>query len=414
MPEKNLMQTTQRVEFTGSQGEQLAARLELPVGNPRGFALFAHCFTCSKDAVAASRISRALTDSGIAVLRFDFTGLGQSGGDFANTNFSSNVDDVVHAADFLRTHYRAPAILIGHSLGGAAVLAASGRIPDVTAVVTVGAPADPSHVAHLLGDGIATIERDGEAELTLGGRPFRIRAQLLRDLEAQPQAERIASLGAALLVLHSPVDDTVSIDNARVIFDAARHPKSFVSIDGANHLLTGKDDAAYVAGIIASWVGRYALESATPVAARAQAELAEGHVVVSEAAESGFAQVVRAGRHEFYADEPFGIGTDTGPSPYDLLLAGLGACTSMTIRMYATRKKWPLQHVSVDLSHARTHANDCESCDESTQHLQHIERTITLTGDLDAAQRDALLAIADKCPVHRTLHAGVLVTTRLG
>ncbi len=409
-----MIQTTERVQFTGSLGEQLAARLELPAGNPRGFALFAHCFTCSKDAVAATRISRALTDSGIAVLRFDFTGLGQSGGDFANTNFSSNVDDIVNAADFLRAHYRAPGILIGHSLGGAAVLAASARIPDVTAVVTIGAPADPGHVAHLLGDGIATIERDGEAELTLGGRPFRIRAQLLRDLEAQPQAERIRALGAALLVLHSPVDDTVPIDNARVIFDAARHPKSFVSIDGANHLLTDKADAAYVAGIISSWVGRYALESLTPAVASPQAELAEGHVLVSEAAESGFAQVIRAGRHELYADEPFGIGTDTGPSPYDLLLAGLGACTSMTIRMYATRKQWPLERVSVELAHSRTHANDCETCDESTEHMQHIERTITLTGDLDAAQRDALLAIAEKCPVHRTLHAGVIVSTRLG
>jgi len=409
-----VIQATERVEFTGSQGEQLAARLELPAGTPRGFALFAHCFTCSKDAVAATRISRALTESGIAVLRFDFTGLGQSGGDFANTNFSSNVDDIVNAADFLRAHYRAPGILIGHSLGGAAVLAAAGRIPDVAAVVTIGAPAEPSHIAQLLGDGIATIERDGEAELTLGGRPFRIRAQLLRDLEAQPQADRIGTLGAALLVLHSPVDDTVSIDNARIIFDVARHPKSFVSIDGANHLLTDRADAAYVAGIIAAWVGRYALESGHPVAALPLAELAEGHVLVSEAAKSGFAQLVRAGRHELFADEPFDIGTDTGPSPYDLLLAGLGACTSMTIRMYADRKKWPLERVSVELSHSRTHANDCETCDESTEHLQHIERIITLTGELDAAQRDALLAIADKCPVHRTLHAGVLVSTQLG
>ncbi|MDP9028067.1 MAG: bifunctional alpha/beta hydrolase/OsmC family protein [Actinomycetota bacterium] len=408
------MQTTERVEFTGSQGEQLAARLELPSGNPRAFALFAHCFTCSKDAVAATRISRALTDSGIAVLRFDFTGLGQSGGDFANTNFSSNVDDIVNAADFLRSRYRAPSILIGHSLGGAAVLAAAARIPAVTAVVTIGAPADPRHIAHLLGDGIAAIERDGEAELTLGGRPFRIRAQLLRDLEAQPQSERIGTLGAALLVLHSPVDDTVSVDNARVIFDAARHPKSFVSIDGANHLLTDRADAAYVAGIIGAWVSRYALESVPSDPSSPKAELAEGHVRVAEAADGGFAQVVTAGRHEFPADEPFGVGTDTGPSPYDLLLAGLGACTSMTVRMYAARKKWPLEHVSVELSHSRTHANDCESCDASTEHLQHIERIITLTGELDASQREALLAIADKCPVHRTLHAGVLVTTQLG
>lgn len=403
--------TTEKVEFAGSQGELLAARLELPAGVIRAFALFAHCFTCSKDAVAASRIARALTDHGIAVLRFDFTGLGQSGGDFANTNFSSNVDDIVRAADFLRAQYRAPSIGIGHSLGGAAVLAATSRITDITAVVTIGAPADPSHVVHLLGDDLTAIERDGIAELDLGGRPFRIQSQFLRDLEMQPQQKRIANLGAALLVLHSPVDDTVGLDNARLIFDAARHPKSFVAIDGANHLLTNREDAAYVAGIIGAWVSRYALDPDPHQVAAADPGLAEGHVLVSETAAQGFAQEIRAGRHVLHADEPLGVGTDTGPSPYDLLLAGLGACTSMTIRLYATRKQWPLEHVSVELSHSRTHANDCAACDESTEHMQHIERTITLTGALDDAQRDALLAIADKCPVHRTLHAGVLVTT---
>lgn len=405
--------TTERVEFPGSQGELLAARLEVPSGPIRAFALFAHCFTCSKDAVAASRIARALTDDGIAVLRFDFTGLGQSGGDFANTNFSSNVDDIVHAADFLRAQYRAPSILIGHSLGGAAVLAAASRIEGIAAVVTIGAPADPHHVVHLLGDDLTAIERDGVAELDLGGRPFRIQLQFLRDLEMQPQQQRIAELGAALLVIHSPVDDTVGVENARVIFDAARHPKSFVAIDGANHLLTDRRDAAYVASIIAAWASRYALDPDPHQIGDPDPALAEGHVRVSETAAQGFAQEIRAGRHLLHADEPLGIGTDTGPSPYDLLLAGLGACTSMTIRMYATRKQWPLEHVSVELSHSRTHANDCASCDESTEHLQLIERTITLTGDLDDTQRDALLAIADKCPVHRTLHAGVLVTTTM-
>ncbi len=410
---------TEKVEFAGSQGELLAARLELPEGAVRAYALFAHCFTCSKDAVAASRIARALTDDGIAVLRFDFTGLGQSGGDFANTNFSSNVGDIVRAADFLRASYRAPSILIGHSLGGAAVLAAAGQIAETAAVVTIGAPADPQHVVHLLGDDLTAIERDGVAELDLGGRPFRIQLQFLRDLEMQPQKERIANLGAALLVIHSPVDDTVSVDNARAIFEAARHPKSFVAIDGANHLLTDRKDAAYVASIIGAWVTRYALEpeeappaSSTPEAAVPQLE--PGHVLVTEVAATGFTQTITAGRHQLVADEPLGIGTDLGPNPYDLLLAGLGACTSMTIRLYANRKKWPLEHVSVELSHARTHANDCETCDESTEHLEHIERTITLTGDLDDEQRAAILVIADKCPVHRTLHAGVLVSTRLG
>lgn len=403
--------TTDRVEFTGSQGDLLAARLELPAGEIRAFALFAHCFTCSKNSIAASRISRALTSSGIAVLRFDFTGLGQSDGDFANTNFSSNVADVVSAADYLRENYRAPSILIGHSLGGAAVLAAASRITGVAAVVTIGAPADPHHIVQLIGDGVVVIERDGVAEVDLGGRPFQIQLQFLRDLEMQPQRERIASLGAALLVIHAPEDDTVSIDNARLIFDAARHPKSFVAIDGANHLLTDHQDATYVATIIGAWVSRYALDSPEPQVDRPGPRLAEGHVLVSELSPDGFAQEIRAGRHIFRADEPLGVGTDTGPNPYDLLLASLGACTSMTIRLYATRKGWPLEHVSVDLHHARTHANDCATCDESTEHLQHIERTITLTGPLDDSQRDAMLVIADKCPVHRTIH-GVHVTTR--
>ncbi len=417
--------TTERVAFTGSQGDILAARLELPTGTPRAFALFAHCFTCNKDAVAASRIARALTASGIAVLRFDFTGLGQSGGDFANSNFSSNIGDLIRAADYLRENFRAPSILIGHSLGGAAVLAAAGQIAETAAVVTIGAPADPHHVVHLLGDDLTAIERDGVAELDLGGRPFRIQLQFLRDLEMQPQTERIAALGAALLVIHSPVDETVSVDNARIIFDAARHPKSFVAIDGANHLLTDKADAAYVAGIIAQWASRYALtdpvtEIDAPAEVAAPADhpvpteaLPAGHVRVAEVAADGFAQTITAGRHSLIADEPLPIGTDTGPNPYDYLLAGLGACTSMTIRMYATRKKWPLEHVTVELSHSRTHSNDCESCDETTAGLEHIDRTITLVGDLDDEQRASILAIADKCPVHRTLHAGVVVSTRL-
>jgi uncharacterized OsmC-like protein/alpha/beta superfamily hydrolase len=406
--------TTERVVFTGSQGDQLAARLELPVGVPRAFALFAHCFTCSKDAVAASRIARALTSSGIAVLRFDFTGLGQSGGDFANSNFSSNIGDLVRAADYLRTNFQAPSLLIGHSLGGAAVLAAASRIPETAAVVTLGAPADPHHVVQLLGDDLTAIERDGVAELDLGGRPFRIQLQFLRDIEMQPQAERIAALGAALLVIHSPVDDTISVDNARIIFDAARHPKSFVAIDGANHLLTNKDDATYVAGIIGHWASRYALTPVTATEVHHEAALPSGHVRVAEIAADGFAQSITAGRHRLIADEPSPIGSDKGPNPYEYLLAGLGACTSMTIRMYAKRKGWPLEHVSVDLVHSRLHSNDCQTCDEGTTQLEHIDRTVVLTGPLDDGQRAALLVIADKCPVHRTLHAGVVVSTRLG
>ncbi|HSP74905.1 MAG TPA: alpha/beta fold hydrolase [Cryobacterium sp.] len=427
---------SERLEFPGSQGAELAARLDLPESTPRAYALFAHCFTCSKDVLAAARISRALTDFGIAVLRFDFTGLGQSGGDFANTNFSSNIEDLVHAADYLREHYAAPSLLIGHSLGGAAVLAVTPRIPEVRAVATIGAPADPDHLAHLLRASRAEIEARGEAEVQLSGRTFRIRRQFLDDIAAQPQAERIGNLGAALLVMHSPTDATVDADNARRIYEAARHPKSFVALDGADHLLTKPMDAAYAAAMLATWAGRYAFTStaepipepipeaisdslpvseapaqAAQAAPAAPAAPGEGLVVVSESGTGAFAQNVAVGRHRLAADEPEPIGTDTGPSPYDFLLAGLGACTSMTVRMYAQRKKWPLEKVTVTLRHSRIHAQDCVTCETETGQVDRIERVIRFDGDLDGDQRRRLLEIADKCPVHRTLRSEIIIDT---
>jgi putative redox protein len=401
-----------KLEFPGSQGSPLAARLDLPESTPRAYALFAHCFTCSKDVLAAARISRALTDFGIAVLRFDFTGLGQSGGDFANTNFSSNIEDLVHAADFLRERFAAPSLLIGHSLGGAAVLAVTHRIPEVRAVATIGAPADPDHLAHLLRESRAEIEACGEAEVQLAGRTFRIRRQFLDDIAAQPQAERIRTLGAALLVMHSPVDSTVDADNARRIYDAARHPKSFVALDGADHLLTKPVDAAFAAGMLATWASRYAFDPIPEATASERAEdPAEGLVVVSENGTGPFAQNVTIGRHRLTADEPEPVGTDTGPSPYDFLLAGLGACTSMTVRMYAARKKWPLEKVTVTLRHSRIHAQDCADCETETGQVDRIERVIRFDGDLDADQRQRLREIADKCPVHRTLHSEIIIDT---
>jgi len=403
---------SERLEFPGSQGSPLAARLDLPESTPRAYALFAHCFTCSKDVFAAARISRALTDFGIAVLRFDFTGLGQSGGDFANTNFSSNIEDLVHAADFLRDNHVAPSLLIGHSLGGAAVLAVANRIPEVRAVATIGAPADPDHLAHLLRESRAEIESCGEAEVQLAGRTFRIRRQFLDDIAAQPQAERIRSLGAALLVMHSPVDATVDAENARRIYDAARHPKSFVALDGADHLLTKPSDAAFAAGMLATWASRYAFDPIPEATAPARAaDPAEGLVVVSENGTGTLAQNVTIGRHRLTADEPEPIGTDTGPSPYDFLLAGLGACTSMTVRMYAARKKWPLEKVTVTLRHSRIHAQDCADCETETGQVDRIERVIRFDGDLDADQRQKLREIADKCPVHRTLHSEIIIDT---
>ena len=404
----------ERVEFPGSQGEPLAGRLELPDGDPLAYALFAHCFTCGKDAVAATRISRALTSAGIAVLRFDFTGLGQSGGDFANSNFTSNVEDLVRAASFLGATRQAPSILIGHSLGGAAVLAAAAGIPEVRAVVTIGAPADPRHILALIGDQLAGLNNSESVEISLGGRPFKVGRQFLDDLDSHSQHERIAHLSAALLVLHSPTDQIVSIDNAREIFDAAHHPKSFVALDGADHLLTNAVNAKFAADIISAWVTRYVPTLRTGIATETGSpELETGTVRVTENGTGPYGQTITTGEHTILADEPQPIGAGTGMSPYDLLLAGLGACTSMTLRMYAQRKKWPLDKVEVTLKHSRVHADDCATCDTVPAVMEQIDRTIVVFGELSDEQRESLLAIADKCPVHRTLHANVSVLTRI-
>lgn len=399
---------TQRFKFRGSEG-QLEARLDLPSGQARTYALFAHCFTCSKDSVAASRVSRALAAQGIAVLRFDFTGLGGSDGEFANTNFSSNVQDLVKAADHLRQSAVAPSILLGHSLGGAAVLSAASQIKECKAVVTIGAPSDPAHVNHLFADKLDQIEAEGQREVMLAGRKFVISKQFLQDLAEQALTNQISRLRRALLVMHSPQDSTVGIEHAREIYQAAMHPKSFISLDGADHLLTNKRDADYVASVISAWVSRY-----IPVTEESPAMDAKPRsVAIAEAGTGKFTQHVVIGPHRFAADEPRSLGgMDAGPSPYDLLLAALGSCTSMTLRMYADRKQLPLQHVEVHLSHDKLHASDCESCDTKTGRIDRIRREIRLVGDLSNDQRQRLIEIADKCPVHRTLHSEVLVETQ--
>jgi uncharacterized OsmC-like protein/fermentation-respiration switch protein FrsA (DUF1100 family) len=398
----------ERFDFPNARGERLSALLDLPVGAPRAYALFAHCFTCGKDIHAAKRIAAGLTALGIAVLHFDFTGLGSSEGEFANTTFSSNIGDLVAAAQHMREQGRAPALLIGHSLGGAAVLAAAESIPEARAVVTIAAPADPAHVTHQFRDHVDTIRDSGELEVSLGGRPFRIRREFLEDIQTQKQVERIKTLRKALLVFHSPTDATVGIENATAIFVAARHPKSFVSLAGADHLLSGKADAAYVANVIAAWAERY-LDMPMPI--ELPATDGEG-VTVTETRQSKFQQLVNAGRHALVADEPVSVGgQDSGPNPYDLLLAALGACTSMTLRLYADQKGLPLERVSVQLSHSRIHAKDCADCETKEGKVDHIDRVLTLTGNLDAEQRRKLLEIADKCPVHRTMHSEIKVRT---
>ncbi len=399
----------ERFDFPNAEGQNLAALLDRPDGAIRAVALFAHCFTCGKHNRAARRIAEGLKLHGVAVLRFDFTGIGASDGEFANTTFSSNVDDLVAAADHLRRTLSAPALLIGHSLGGAAVLAAAHRIPEARAVVTIAAPFDPAHVVGLFGDKVNEIGATGEVEVTLTGRPFRIRRTLLDDIAQQNLAARIGALHKALLVFHAPTDDTVGIDNASQIFLAAKHPKSFISLADADHLVSRASDAAYVANVIAAWAERY-LDSAAGTQATDDAPA--GTVEVRETRRGALQQEIRAGKHRLIADEPIEVGgLDSGPNPYDLLLAALGACTAMTVRLYADRKKLPLVRTLVRLRHQKIHAVDCAECETKEGMIDHIDRAITFEGELDAAQRARLLEIADKCPVHRTLTSEIDIRT---
>lgn len=403
----------QKITFTGSKGESLAARMDMPAGFIRATAIFAHCFTCSKDILAAKRIAGELSAKGIAVLRFDFTGLGASDGDFANTNFSSNVGDLVRAADFLRQNYEAPSVLVGHSLGGAAVLCAALQIPEVQAVATIGAPADAEHVIHNFGASLDEIERDGEATVSLAGRPFKIQKQFLEDVRTQSVEQHTGKLKRALMVLHSPIDQTVGIDNAAKIFTSAKHPKSFVSLDSADHLLSNPDDAAYAASVISAWASRYISADKPAV----ESDDREG-VLVAETGEGKFQNYVRSGSHRLLADEPTSVGgLDSGPSPYDFLAVALGACTSMTLRMYANFKKLDIGAVSVTVLHEKIHASDCEACAEDLTtaggKIDQFERRISIEGGADPALHDKLLEIADKCPVHKTLEGNASVLTRI-
>ena len=400
----------EKFDFRNAKGETLAALLDRPDGPARAVALFAHCFTCGKDNRAARRIAEGLTLRGIAVLRFDFTGLGASEGEFANTTFSSNVDDLVAAADHLREKLGAPAILIGHSLGGAAVLAAAHHSAEARAVVTIGAPADPAHVTGLLKDKIADINLQGEVEVTLAGRNFRVRRAFLDDVAEQTLTPRIAALHKALLIFHSPTDDTVGIDNASHIFLAAKHPKSFISLAGADHLLSRRSDDAYVASVIAAWAARYLDMAADDEPAD---NTPENTVLVRETRRGKFQQEIIVGPHRLMADEPVKDGgLDSGPGPYDLLLAALGACTSMTVRLYADLKALPLTRTEVRLRHEKIYAKDCAECETKEGKIDRIERAITFEGNLSEEQRAKLLEIADKCPVHRTLKSEVDIRTR--
>lgn len=400
-----------KIEFE-SNGVKLAGLLETPDTNSvQAYALFAHCFTCGKDIAAASRISRALVALGYAVLRFDFTGLGNSDGDFSNTNFSSNVDDLVAAADYLREQFQAPKLLIGHSLGGAAVLKAAEGIPEAAAIATIGAPYTAKHVSKQLGADLDRITAEGEAEVDLAGRKFKMKKQFVDDIRSQT-GEHISKLRKALLILHSPLDDIVFIAEAEKIYHEALHPKSFISLDTADHLLSRKEDSVYVAACISAWASRFL--PSMPTTSTRESSVNRGRVRVEEKNQQ-FARNVISDTHFWIADEPLELGGhDLGPDPYEHLLAALGTCTSMTLRMYANHKKIALDDVVVELRHDRQHRSDCENCEQSNGFMDVLERKITLKGNLTEAQKKRLLEIADRCPVHRTLENNPQIKTISG
>mgnify|MGYP001801656452 CR=1 FL=1 len=398
---------SQRIQFPNQQGQMLSARIDLPLDRkPLACAVFAHCFTCTSNLNAVRNISLSLTQQGVAVLRFDFTGLGQSEGEFADTNFSSNVEDLIAAAKCMEEYIEAPQLLIGHSLGGAAVLMAGLKIPSVKAVATIGAPADPVHVKHLIQDSEEEILAKGVAEVNIGGRPFTIKRQFIDDL-LQVSQEHVSKLKKALLVLHSPQDEIVNIKNAELIYKMAMHPKSYVSLDGADHLLTRKEDAVYVGSMIASWAMRY-------IDLHQEEDLETDKQVVVHTGNEGYTTEIRAGKHRLLADEPESVGgSNLRPPPYGLLAAALGACTSMTLRMYADRKNWDLREVKVHLSHEKDYATDCENCEQDGTKIDVFDREIELVGELDEKQRQRLLQMADRCPVHKTLHSDIHVRSVL-
>lgn len=409
-----------QVLFYNKQNESLSGLLELPNARINCYAIFAHCFTCSKDGIAATYISRALAENGVAVLRFDFTGLGNSAGDFPNTNFSSNLDDLFAAAEFLQENYAAPQILIGHSLGGAAVLAVAKQIESVRAVVTINSPATAEHVKHLFDDAHNEILNNQSAKVSLGGRSFTIQKQFIEDLDRHNTLDHIKELGKALLVFHSPVDQIVSIDEATRIYVAAKHPKSFITLDQADHLLSDKGDANYVAAVITAWVSRYLADSFSSESASTNSHqddalpiIEPGTVIVRER-DKKFAREIFTQQHRLVSDEPVEQGgADSGANPYELLLAALGSCTSMTLRMYANHKKLDLEAIEVTLRHSRVHLDDCETCDDKNTLVDKIDREIKLVGRLDDDQRKRLLEIADKCPVHKTLVNEIVIETKL-
>ncbi len=398
--------TSTNIRFNNAEGVSLSGKIDFPVaGQPKAYVLFAHCFTCSKNLISVDNISRALTQEGLAVLRFDFTGLGQSKGEFADSNFSSNLEDLKAACAFMEQHYRAPQIIMGHSLGGAAVLHVGGSLPSVKAVVTVGAPATPAHVKHLIAHSEQELETKGEAEINIGGRPFRMKKQFVDDLRKNDTHDPIGNLGKALLIMHSPQDAIVGIENATEIYLKAKHPKSFITLDGADHLLLKPEDSMYVGRVAASWAVRY-------IENEAQEEVAPEGEVWTRLSGDGYTTEIIAGSHKMLSDEPKSVGgKDLGPSPYGYLLSALGTCTAMTLKMYADHKKIDLDSVEVQLTHDKVHMEDGEQSERPGAKIDQIKRRIKIEGNMTDEEKARMIEIADRCPVHKTLEGKPVILT---
>ncbi|SDR88330.1 alpha/beta fold hydrolase [Gramella sp. MAR_2010_147] len=396
------------VSFKNTDSKELKGVLVLPTNKkPANFILFAHCFTCNKNFHAPSNISKNLASQGYGVLRFDFTGLGDSEGDFEDTNFTSNVEDLIAAAEFLKAEYKAPSMIVGHSLGGAAALFASKKIESIKCMVTINAPSNLSHVQKHFESSLDEIEKEGFANIKIGGRGFKIKKQFIEDLKTNQDASALKEIRKSLLVMHSPQDEIVSINHAEELYKAAWHPKSFVSLDGADHMLSNKEDSEYVAAVISAWASKYLKEPTAP-------ELETDHEVMANLGASGFTTQIIAGNHHLVADEPIKVGgSDLGPNPYELVSSGLAACTSMTIQMYARRKKWLIDNVETHVSYSKKHADDCKDCENDMAKIDSFEREISIKGDLDEKQLKRLMEIADKCPVHKTLSSKAQINTQL-
>lgn len=401
----------ERLKIQNRKGITLNANLELPANQkPNYYAIFAHCFTCSSSLNAVRNVSRALTQNGFAVLRFDFTGLGRSEGEFADSHFSANIDDLLDVHAYMAEHYQAPSLLVGHSLGGAAVLVAASKIDDIKAVATIAAPASVSHVKRLFSHQFEEAGEKGNVEVNIGGRPFMINQDFVKEFDNTDLPLIVKNLRKPLLIMHSPFDKTVGIENAEQLYKRAFHPKSFITLDHADHLLSQETDSLYAGEMIGTWAKRYFPKVENKMLST-EGEQLVGHLNIIE---DNFTTSIQTKNHTFIADEPISFGgNDFGPSPYEYLNAGLAACTVMTLKLYAERKQWDLREVFAYISHSRKHSEDLGVDLEKPTRLDFISKKLKFVGNLSEEQKERLKEIASRCPVHKTLASEVIFQTEI-